>query len=874
MKRDIPHSRKKNKQKDISAFLRIGFSVLLLGLFFSTSSFARNNPGYDEISVFINVENVGGQEMPSLITGDAIYLSIRDVFDFLKIKNRYWPGADSITGFFTNMQDTFLIDKSDHRIVYKQKIFDLNPDDIIQTEDNLYLKSECFGEIFGLDCKFNFRTLSVAMKSKLELPVIKERREAEMRLNLDRLKGNTKVDTIIPRSNAFFRLGMADWSVNTTQYINRPNSNESQLTDLQDMRITLSLGSMIAGGEANVSLNYDNNLAFTNRNQYYLWRYVNNDNPLLRQTMIGTINPQSTSSIFSPVIGVQFTNSSTLNKQSFGTYRLSDFTKPNWIVELYINNVLIDYVTADASGFFSFEVPLLYGSSSIKLRYYGPWGEEYASEKNIVIPVSLLPSKKLEYTVSGGLVEDNNAGLLRSSINYGLSKHITIGSGIEYLSSVTSGPAMPFFNTFLRISPRFLFSGEYTYSVRSRGILTYYGPSNLHVQLNYTHYDKAQTAIYFNYLEERKLDISIPFSIRKVHLFTQGTASQIVYPATKYTNVKWLISGSLSGIGVSFTNYGLFTASAPAYLYGDLALSCKLPFKLVFSPQVQYDYHQKKLIFIKGGIEKLVKDLCFINLSCERNLLTQSSSIELAIRFNFSFSQIGLSARRSNTNMILSEYARGSVIYDYSTQFIRANTRTNVGRGGITVLAFLDLNDNGKRDAGEPKVYGLKPTVKGGTFEYIKKDTTHRALNLTPYVNYLIELDENIFENISWQIKNKTIKVTVDPNNLKLLEIPVSVKGEASGIIYYADSSGQRGIGRIKINFYKNDSTLVFSTITEDDGYFIFLGFDPGAYTVRIDPSQLDKLQMTTSPSKLAFNIVCLREGDVVEGLEFVLSEK
>ena len=158
-------------------------------------------------------------------------------------------------------------------------------------------------------------------------------------------------------------------------------------------------------------------------------------------------------------------------------------------------------------------------------------------------------------------------------------------------------------------------------------------------------------------------------------------------------------------------------------------------------------------------------------------------------------------------------------------------------------------------------------------FEYNEKDSTFHAINLTPYVNYIIELSQTELENIGWQIKNKLIKVAVDPNNFKLIEIPVSVKGEVSGMIYNA-SAGTKGIGRIKVDFYLNDSTLVFTTMTEEDGFFSLLGFAPGSYTARVDPSQLEKIQMAASPSALSFDIISSREGDVVDGLEFILRQK
>src|SRR5665811_2592471 len=108
------------------------------------------------------------------------------------------------------------------------------------------------------------------------------------------------------------------------------------------------------------------------------------------------------------------TSAPTTFRRSFGSYTLTDKTEPGWIVELYVNNVLVDYVKADASGFFTFEVPIVYGNTQVKLRYYGPWGEERTREQNIIIPYNFLPHKEFEYTVSAGVVEDSHCLLYTS----------------------------------------------------------------------------------------------------------------------------------------------------------------------------------------------------------------------------------------------------------------------------------------------------------------------------------------------------------------------------------------------------------------------------------------------------------------------------
>jgi hypothetical protein len=299
---------------------------------------------------------------------------------------------------------------------------------------------------------------------------------------------------------------MADWSVIATEQINGQ----------AEARLNLTLGAVIAGGETTVSLNYNSREPFTEKQQYYLWRRVNNNNKAMRQVMAGKFFTHATSTIYDPVVGVQVTNTPTTFRKSFGSYTLNDKTEPGWIVELYVNNVLVDFVKADAAGFFSFQVPLVYGNSLVRLKFYGPWGEERVSERNISIPFSFLPKNKLEYYANAGIVEDTLfSRFSRSSVNYGLTRGITIGAGYEYLSSVTSGPMMPFANASFRLASNLLLSAEYTHGVRAKGSLSYRLRSNIQFDLNYIKYVKGQTAINFNYLEERKIAISVPIRIKK-----------------------------------------------------------------------------------------------------------------------------------------------------------------------------------------------------------------------------------------------------------------------------------------------------------------------------------------------------------------------
>jgi hypothetical protein len=847
----------------ISGYLTLLLFTILL--FINQPAISQETQDYNEIAVYLEIPKVGGGEINAVISGEELFLPITDLYDFLKIKNIPSRGLDSITGYFINQQARYIISRKSNSISYQGKTYNLEPGDLIRTETNLFLRSKFFGKIFGLDCSFNYRSLSVIINSSLELPLIREMKLEAMRKNLNRLKGDVKSDTTIERSHPLFKTGTADWSAISTEVINGNT----------DTRLNLTLGSMIAGGEATASLNYNSMVPLGEKQQYYQWRYVNNEFKPLRQIVAGKIVSHATSSIYDPVIGVQFTNTPTTYRRSFGSYTLSDKTEPGWIVELYVNSNLVDYVKADASGFYTFEIPLVYGNSTVQLKFYSPWGEERTRELNINIPFNFLPVKTMEYNVSAGIVEDTAfSKYSKASFNYGLTRNITIGAGAEYLSSVFGQPVMPYINASFRILNNLLISGEYTQGVQAKGTLSYRLPSNMQLDLNYTWYDKNQKAIKYNYREERKAVLSTPLKIGKFLSYQRLSYYEVLFPTYKFTTTEWMFSGSVLGVNTNLTTDALFSDKSSPYIYSNLALSVRLPAKFVIMPQLQYGFSKGKFLSAKVGIEKHILKHAYMNFSYEQIFTNNVNMAELGFRYDFSFAQTGASARVYNNKPSLTQYARGSLISDKETKYLKADNRTNVGRGGITIVPYLDINGNGRRDSREPKASGLNLHASSGSIEKRDIDTTIRIISLEPYTNCFIELETNSFENVAWRIKNRTLNISVDPNIMKLVEVPVTVVGEASGIVSLDKNGEITGIERIVVNIYSQDKRFITKMLTEEGGYFSNFGLKPGSYIIAVDSLQLKKLGFISTPESGNFTIKPTLTGDFVDTLNFTLSKE
>ena len=839
-------------------------ALLLLLLLNPQRAKCQAEDTYDEISLILNVQRVGSLEIPAIIFKQDAYLPVKEIFDFLKIKNTLSNDMDLLSGYIMNAQTAFIIDKSKNQITYAGHNYPVTPGDFIQTETNLYLRSNYFGDIFGLVCTFNFRNLSIELTTKIELPVIREMQQELVRKNISRLRGEKKADTLIKRNFTLFKAGVADWAVMSNQESN----------SLPATRVNFNLGAALLGGEANVYLNYTTNKPFDKKDQIYKWRYVNNNNPYIRQVTIGRIFTQSTASVFDPINGIQVSNTPTSGRRSYGTYTLSNKTEPGWLVELYINNVLVNFIKADASGFYTFEVPMVYGSSEVKLRFYGPWGEERTSEQFINIPFNFIPQQQLEYSASGGIVDDaTKSRFANARLNYGVSRHFTVGGGVEYLSSVNKGNIMPYINASVRLGNRILLSGERMQAVKSAGALSYRSPSRLQIDFNYTKYDAGQTVVKFSYLEEKKLVLSKSYRGKKFSAFTRVTINDITLLKSKYTNAEILLSAVKGRVSSNLTTFAILSQKKP-FVFSNLSMSIYLPAAIRFTPQVQYEYRNKNFSMLKAEVEKNVFKKGYLNVSYQKNLVAKTDLVSIGLRYNFNFAQTFFSASHGNNITTTTQSARGSLLYDGTSNYFGASDQTSLGRGGVIVSPFLDLNCNGERDDDEPKVAGLNLRVNGGRIENNKKDTSIRITGLEAFNNYFIELDKNSFDNIAWQIRNKTIGVDIEPNHFKTIEVPVAVMGEVAGSVILKNNNTSNGIGRIIINITNaRTGKTVAKILTEADGYFSFIGLPPGKYKAAIDAAQLQKLNMVIAANNIAFSIKTTREGDIADGLEFIISK-
>lgn len=824
----------------------IFLSVLITPLNICAQTVDSN--GCESFTVSVVFDKCGIKNFNALYSEDrSVYLPVTEIFDYLKINEKQDLNAEKIEGFFINETQKYVIDHKALQIYFNGIQYALKNRDLINDNGLIFIRKELLEQIFGFRINFDFRSLSAKIDADFEFPLTRIQAIEKARENIAGIHSTSKVDTILNRQYHWFRAGMTDWSL-TTNTMLKYNS---------EIRGGLGFGTELFGGETNLLLNFSNREKFSRNMQRYNWRWVDNNFKFARQIQAGRVNSKSVASLLYPMDGIVITNSSTTVRKTLGNYVIADHTNPDWIVELYINKVLTEYVKADASGFYHFTVPIVYGSNQLTLRFYGPNGEEWSLEKELFMPYNILPKGEFEYRVTGGTELDSlHSKFARAEFNYGVNRWLTVGGGYEYLSSIPGNRDIPFGNLTFQPLTRLIITGEYAYGVRTKATLNYNIKGSV-FNLDYTFYQPGQKAIVYNYREERLANIIVPVHIGKFSLTSRAGIRQNIFENFDFNTGELSFSGYFNNLNVNIENIFNWSNFGSSNFLTNFTLGIRCLKNLTIRPSVQYNFSLNKIMSYRLETEKRVLKNGFIALNYENNPMQNYSSLNLSFRYDFSFMSSYLSAFINKTSPQIASSFRGSVAFGSGSKVL-SDSHEMVGRSGLTFIAFVDENHNGTKDPGEPAFPNLNVRCNGGKLIFSKQDSLTHIVGLEPFVEQLITIDDSNFDFISWRVAKKNIKLTTDPNQFKKIFVPIQPMCEITGMII--DQESGAGKSRMLINIVDTENKVVAHTISESDGYFSYLGLKPGNYKVSIDPEQLIILNLKCG--SVAVNLEQSYQGD------------
>ena len=591
---------------------------------------------------------------------------------------------------------------------------------------------------------------------------------------------------------------------------------------------------------------------------------------------------------------------------SFPLYRSTEFDTitlhgdllVGWEVELYRNEVLLDFQASRADGLYDFEdVPLLFGFNLLRLKFYGPQGQRREDVRRILVGQKQLPPGENYFriavnqqdrrlltgdtdTTGDGLQGKNRAFV---EFEHGLTRNLSLAANAStiplddgrrsYAGIGARGVMGPVFGQVDVVRDSVGgWAGTLKLQTGIAGLLNLSGEHS-----RFSGFESERVVATDSEVQSRsklRLDgvIPVPLLLRIPYSLTaQRNIDRSGRTETRITN---RLSATFNGLSVSNnlawrrdrddgsknTNLtgDLFTGGH----YGRLALRSSLSYEL-----------------------KPVRQLTTSTVTADW-LINRESSARFAIQRQLNGD--GITTYTAGLNKLFERFALG-LLGDYSTKHelnARLTLSFSLGReprtgrwsvgsreiahkGAMSARVFLDENQNGRFDAGDQPIEGVTfiannrriatPTGEDGT-AFITGLPADRATNFT--------ILRGSLEDPYWIPRPEGVAVVVRPGVVGQAEFAVISTGEGDGTVYRRRGTSEQEVADVVVQLLDPDGKLVTEVKTAFDGFYLFEFVPPGRYVVRIDPEQMARLKLTASAESA---VEIHGDGTVLNGLDFTL---
>lgn len=845
----------------VSSLLPAGF--LCLWLLLSTTPAAAQASQFEEIVVTFEVQRLIKTDMFVRYDGQYIYLPILETFGHLDINVQADLPNDLVYGYFAREKDRYELDLRRYTARTHLGEFELPAGDFYKGDHEIYLSVERFVDLFGLDLQFDFSLLRVYMKLDKALPAYQALQRRLAREKLQQEETALRDVRRMPLARDYFNGGVLDWTISANPLG-------------RDQYFDLTGGAQLLGGDLTVNAAGNTIQGFDRDQFYYRWHYYIQDNPWISQVDLGemyTPGPLARS-----LEGGMVSNRPQVQRQYFQTINLEGAPGPGWEVELYVDNKLTDFMYTDQSGAYRFNLDIVYGSSLITIKMYGPNGEIRTEEQYVRIPYNLIPKNAFEYSLAAGRStstrEDGSFG--QATLAYGLLSNLTVGAAAD-VPFVPDDTTLPLFAGDITFQPlgNLAVNGSYAPNYQAMFSLNYSKPSMLSVSASATKHFENAVRNPFNRDYSVSLAASAPFRIRGRYFGLRYNVLYEVQPSVKITNMTY---GMTASVWRLYLNYiGQYKISEYPARRTDRIESQMIASIRAFrwiQPQIRVDYNHSENTLSRYGLflSKRFWRSGQATLSLERNELSQSNQITLAVNFFTDFIDLTGRVTQSRNETNWSQTLRGSVRYDQPTNDVQFKRRSGVGFGAAVVRPFHDANYNGRHDPDEEYLPDLRAKLRGAGGHRAHHNRAFYYDNLRAYDDYIVQIDEYSLDNPLLKPTHEHFQVTVPPNTVTEIKVPIVTAGEISGSVRRETELGPAGVGGIRIILLNTSKEAVTEITTFNDGEFYYLGLLPGDYQAYVDPAQLKRYNYTAEPALREFTLKPVEGGAVLEGLDFVLT--
>ena len=866
----------KSKEREISrkkyfTVFRITFICFLLfipNICFASVNSHKKNEEPSQIFLSFRYKYLIDNVLTVYYENNKVYLPIGQIFDLLKINNTIDIKKQSISGFFLNPKTKYEINFKDLTATVGKKSYRFSKNDFMASELDYYVTADLINKLFGLTFNPNMRSLSLSLTTNLTLPIeASVKRQNREHLIGNVFKGRPYYPLLFNRKRYILKTGVLDYNFNST-YDGISFNNSLDLTGGLKFLNGNLIGDVSGYSFAGKFHSNVNNLQ---------WQYVAKDGDPITQVYVGDIYSNGLNPL--NFEGIQITNEPIHRRILFEHYVVDGNTKPNYDVELYLNDHLVAQTKTGHDGHYHLMVPLYYGTSSVTIKFYGPEGQFHEERRRIQVPYTFLPKGNISYSLNLGGYTKNRQYSFQKPDNYLLAPNVSMGVTDWFTNKigVDYGKKTTFYNTSsFRIGSPYLAALTISPSNLYQATFSALYPSQSSFELQASHY--GTDYLYNTYgssYDEGSGSFYLPFQIANhpVNFRFRGNIQRL----PNQTIYGYGIGGTVNFGRVILSNsYNLRSiggSTINSNVYWSLSNASKLPFFLRGSfLSGTFNYNESLHSVTNVGLEysRTIFRYARLQVSWMRDLFFKQSSLQFRLIFHFPTVTTSSSYIRSSQRYLMAENIRGGIGYDGHNHNAMLNNRQLTGSASATIKMFVDYNGNGVQDKGEP-------ILKDGNVSFdqaVSMRRDHQGLlhvvNLQPYYRYNITVDASKVKNPLWIPSIKQFSFIANPNIVTPIDIPFYVSGVIDGVI----RKNGKGLPGLKIHFKQINGHYQKTVSTFSDGSFYFMGLPPGKYEVVPDKKQMNMLEVISQPESRKITVKYTKNGVNISRLNFNLISK
>ena len=832
----------------------------------------------------------------------SLILPLTDVVNALEFPITVDAENGRAQGWFLDENRLFSLDLAASKVVIAGEVRSVDPAFVEQLPDDIYVDVRTLATWFPIDFEYDIPNLILNIESREPLPIEARLQRDQRRKRLFGQRGGA--ERKYPKKEVPYE--WITWPVSdSTLEFNVTSSDEGPT-------LTRSYTTLATADVA--KLNADIFISGTQDEHISVAR-IKLGRQRAEGGLLGKLDATkfAIGDVFGPQIahmtrtkigrGFTIGNSALGDETEFDRITLQGDLQLGWEVELYRNEVLLDFRESQDDGRYLFEdVPLLFGVNVIKLVFYGPQGQKREEVQQIRVGPDQIKPGSHTYNVTYnqqdrltlmGDDEDNNSdgfqGKTRyaAQYKYGINKNLS--AGVNFASIPFEGGHKVYTggNIVTSLGPVYLrtdltkdISGGWAGTLSGQTQLFGISVFGEHTVLNdflseeFNNEDdplESESRLRFDGAIRADFLPHIPYALNVTHenyksndktTTIQNRLSTAIGRAS-VSNTLDLVLDDPAETADTETATGTFQLGGSI---GNVRTRGQLSYDVIPEPALTTvalsgDWKVNPRFNARGGISRTLGG-------------DELTTFTAGLNSDFDIVAAGLdgsydTAGDYSAKLKLS-YSWGK---DAADGGLRIASKATAERGTMTARVFRDLDGNGAFTEGvdEPlKGIGFKSgRIKMKQLTNDEGIAFVTSLDTFSPVNF--EIDQGTLEDPYWIASPEGVEVTLRPGVPGHVDFAVVTTGEIDGVVYRQEDQWSKPVSDVQVQLVDENGDVVDEVRSQYDGFYLVEFIHPGTYQLRLDPEQLKRLQL---PDVAPRRIVIGKDGTVLNGEDFVIGEE